>query len=47
MDFVWNESPCRGAPLHQAVLRDQLQKVKELVEAAKSPLDAVRRGENA
>ena len=42
MDFVWNESPCRGAPLHQAVLRDQLWKIKELVGEAKSPLEAVR-----
>ena len=28
MDFIWNESPCRGNALHLAVLRDELREVK-------------------
>ncbi|CAK9103060.1 Hypothetical protein SCF082_LOCUS48152 [Durusdinium trenchii] len=42
MDFIWNESPCRGGPLHLAVLKDELPKVKDLVEKSKSPLETVR-----
>lgn len=42
LDFVWNESSCRGGPLHRAVLHNSLTKVKELVESSKNPSNSVR-----
>eukprot|EP00435_Cladocopium_sp_Y103_P010723 s639_g2.t2 len=42
LDFVWNESSCRGGPLHRAVLHNSLTKVKELVESSRAPSNTVR-----